>query len=212
MEDGEYQLDPQGRVRRRNGDRLDPWQWRWIAVDDPAETATPAIEAKQAIQAANAGGARRLPVAVIGPREATPEQERAAHELGQALGHLGLTVICGGRSGVMAAVAAGARSAGGLTIGILPDGDWRSANDDIIVPIATGLSEARNAVIAKAATVLIAVGGSYGTLTEAAYGRHFGKTVIGLLDPPEVTGLIRVDHVEDAIDTLCQCLLSLAEL
>lgn len=212
MEDGDYRLDAQGRVRRRNGDRLDPWHWRWIAADDPPDAATPAIDANQAIQVATASGARRLPVAVIGPREATQEQKQAALALGQALANLGLTVMCGGRSGVMAAVAAGARRAGGLTIGILPDSDWRSANDDIVVPIATGLSEARNAVIAKAAAALIAVGGSYGTLTEAAYGRHFGKTVIGLLDPPEVNGLVRVETVDEAIGTLCACLLSLAEL
>ena len=212
MEDGDYRLDAQGRVRRGNGDRLDPWQWRWLAADDPPDLAAPAIDAKRAVRTATAAGARRLPVAVIGPREATPGQEQAAHALGQALGDLGLTVICGGRGGVMAAVAAGARHAGGLTIGILPDSDWRSANDDIVVPIATGLSEARNAVIAKAAVALIAVGGSYGTLTEAAYGRHFNKTVIGLLDPPRVDGLIRVETVDEAIGTLCTCLLSLAEL
>jgi hypothetical protein len=146
-------------------------------------------------------------VGVIGPREASHVRLATAEELGHALGGLGLTVMCGGKGGVMEAVCRGAKAAGGLTVGVLPDSDWRGANDFVDLPIATGLSEARNAVIAKAAVALIAVGGSYGTLTEVAYGLHFGKTVLGLCDPPLVEGLERVPDVPCAIARLAAGLL-----
>jgi len=191
--------------------------WRWDLPDKEEPGERPPVDATlltpvAVVAAAMRAGARGLPIGVIGPREATPAQMEAARDLGQALGTLGLPVLCGGRSGVMAAVAAGARGAGGLTIGVLPDSDWRSANPDIVVPLATGLSEARNAVIARAAVVLVAVGGSYGTLTEAAYGLHFGKMVIGLLDPPRVDGMIQVDSVAEAMGRVAVALLDLPDM
>ena len=46
--------------------------------------------------------------------------------------------------------------------------------------MATGLGEARNAVVARCADVLIAVGGAYGTLSEIALALRAGKPVVGL--------------------------------
>ena len=54
-------------------------------------------------------------------------------------------------------------------------------------------------IIAKAARVLVAVGGSYGTLSEVAYGLHFSKPVIGLDGAPNVDGVQNVDGVESAV-------------
>lgn len=186
--------------------RLDPWLWCWEPADVPAGAEeVGALDALAGIQAT--GSMRRLPVGVIGPRDASQAQLEAAEAVGMGLGHLRLTMICGGKSGVMQAAAKGCLEAGGLTVGLVPDHDWRLANPYIALPIATGLSEARNMIIAKSCEVLIAVGGSYGTLSEIAYGLHFSKPVIGLAGAPEVDGLERVDHPQDALERMAAHLL-----
>lgn len=153
------------------------------------------------------GGLRHLVVGVIGPRAATDTQTRLAHDLGRALGTLTVTTICGGRTGVMEAVCKGVADAGGLSIGILPGNDTDSANPHVGIPLPTGLNEGRNMVIARAARVLIAVGGSYGTLTEMAYGLHFAKPVIALDDAPDIDGLTRAPDVDAAVEACCAALL-----
>jgi len=187
--------------------RLNPWTWCWEPDGFPERSAPVGpLAALESLQ--TAGGVRRLPVGVIGPRDATPEQLSVAEAIGARLGRLNLTMICGGRSGVMQAAAKGCHKAGGLTVGLVPDHDWRLANPYIALPIATGLSEARNMIIAKSCEVLIAVGGSYGTLTEIAYGLHFSKPVIGLLDAPPVDGLEPAASVEEAIEKMASHLLA----
>ncbi|GLQ06791.1 lysine decarboxylase [Sneathiella chinensis] len=183
--------------------RLDPWEWRWVKADipQPAEAVTP----REALTAlAGSPRARRIPVGVIGPREATPEQLVAAEAVGAALGQMGMTVICGGKGGVMEAVSKGCHEAGGLTVGMIPDHDWRTANPFVALPIATGLSEARNMIIAKSSAALIAVGGSYGTLSEVAYGLHFSKPVIGIAGAPAVEGVEHVAGPEEAATRLAE--------
>ena len=103
-------------------------------------------------------------------------------------------------------------NAGGLTVGLLPDHDWQAANEFIALPIATGLSEARNMIIAKSCAVLLAVGGSYGTLSEIAYGLHFGRPVIGLEGAHEIEGLEIAHNAEEAVDRLAAHLMARAEM
>lgn len=125
----------------------------------------------------------RLPlVAVIGGHHCSPGQSAAAEAVGRLLAQRGAIVVCGGLGGVMEAAARGARAAGGLTIGILPGDDPAAANPHIVVPLATGMGEMRNALIARAAHALIAIGGGWGTLSEIALARRIGKPVIGLHD------------------------------
>lgn len=188
--------------------RFNAWEWLW--EDAPAETHERMSEiiATQALRhVARDAQTRRVPVGVIGPRDATDGQRRVAEDLGRTLAELGLTVVCGGHGGVMAAVSKGAREAGGLTVGLLPGTDWREANPDIVLPIATGLSEGRNMVIARSCAALIAVGGSYGTLSEVAYGKHFSKPVFGLEDAPQVEGVIHLSSVDDLLEPLALALL-----
>jgi uncharacterized protein (TIGR00725 family) len=106
-------------------------------------------------------------------------------------------LICGGRTGVMEAAARGAARAGGLTLGLLPGDDIALANPFIAVPLATGLGEMRNAVIARAAFCLVAVGNSHGTLSEIALGLRFGKAVFGLAGAAEVEGVVQLGGVAD---------------
>jgi uncharacterized protein (TIGR00725 family) len=89
-------------------------------------------------------------------------------------------VVCGGLGGVMAAACRGAKSAGGLTVGILPGEDRAAANPWVDVAIPTGLGEARNALVVRAADVVVAVGGEYGTLSEIALALRAGKPVVGV--------------------------------
>lgn len=119
-------------------------------------------------------------IAVIGGDSPPPEALPAAEAVGRELAQRGHAVICGGRGGVMEAACRGARQAGGHTIGILPGSDPRDANAYVEFPIATGLGFARNAIIVLSADALIAVDGSYGTLSEIAMALTHGKPVIGL--------------------------------
>jgi uncharacterized protein (TIGR00725 family) len=126
---------------------------------------------------------RRVQVAVCGPGRCAPEEERAARRVGELLAARGAVVLCGGGTGVMAAAAKGARHAGGTVVGVLPGGGpapgERAAEVDVI--IATGLGEARNAVIVQSADAVIVVGGSWGTLSELALAmRRGGVPVVTL--------------------------------
>ena len=114
-------------------------------------------------------------MAVSGPSECTEEEARTARRLGELLARRGAVVLCGGRdAGVMAAVAAGARAAGGLAVGILPGRSRAGASEDLAVAVTTGLGEARNSVLVQAADALVVVGSSWGTLSELALGMRRG--------------------------------------
>ena len=80
----------------------------------------------------------------------------------------------------MAAACKGATSQGGLTVGILPGNSRQQANPHVQVPIVTDLGEARNVIVIKSAQAVIAISGSYGTLSEIAHALRAGIPVIGL--------------------------------
>src|SRR5919199_2439349 len=101
-------------------------------------------------------------------------------------------VVCGGLGGVMEAACRGAKSAGGMTVGILPSGSRADANDYVDIALATGLGEARNALVVRAVDVLIAVGGEYGTLSEIALALKAGKPVVGV-GTWELDDIVRAD-------------------
>jgi len=119
-------------------------------------------------------------IAVIGGSAPTAEEAAAAEAVGLALARAGAVLVCGGRGGVMEAACRGAKSADGLTIGILPGPDRSDANPYVDIAIATGLGEARNAIITRTAQAVIAIGGSYGTLSEIAFALRFGTPLVGL--------------------------------
>ena len=123
---------------------------------------------------------RVLHVAVVGSGSAERDQTVLAEEVGQLLAIQGARVVCGGLGGVMEAACRGAKSSGGTTIGILPGLDRREANPWVDVAIPTGLGEARNALVVRAADVVIAIGGEFGTLSEIALALKTGKSVVGI--------------------------------
>ena len=119
-------------------------------------------------------------VAVVGASGPTAQQEHDAEIVGRLLAESGAMVVTGGRGGVMAAASRGASAAGGTTVGILPGADRTDANEWVSVAIPTGLGELRNGLVVRAADVVIAVGGAYGTLSEIALALRAGLPVIGL--------------------------------
>jgi uncharacterized protein (TIGR00725 family) len=119
-------------------------------------------------------------VAVCGPADCSDEEAAQAREVGRLLAAEGAAVICGGYGGVMAAVAEGSRESGGVVIGILSGRDRTDACPDLSVAIPTGMGEARNALIVRAADAVIVIGGSWGTLSELALAQRGGTPVITL--------------------------------
>ena len=93
-----------------------------------------------------------------------------------SLANKGAVLVCGGLGGVMEAACRGAKESGGTTVGILPGPDRHAANLYVDIAIATGLGEARNAVVVGCADAVIAVGGEFGTLSEIALALWGGKT------------------------------------
>ena len=80
----------------------------------------------------------------------------------------------------MEAACRGARSRGGLTLGLLPGLDRDEANGWVVVAVPTGLGEARNALVVRAADAVVAVGGGWGTLSEIALALKAGVPVVGV--------------------------------
>jgi uncharacterized protein (TIGR00725 family) len=139
----------------------------------------------------------RVQVSVIG---SGAEHEARAEEVGLLLAEAGCTVVCGGLGEVMAAAARGAKSAGGTTIGILPGTNRADANEWIDHAIVTDLAHLRNGIVAATGDAVIAVGGSYGTLTEIGFARIYGRPVVILEPGLEVEGVPRAATPAEAVE------------
>ena len=120
-------------------------------------------------------------IAVVGPGDTTdPVILAAAEQVGALLASAGHQVVTGGLGGVMAAASRGARAAGGSVVAMLPGEDASAANEFADVVVATGLGQGRNVVLVRSADAVIAVGGSWGTLSEVAIARRLGRPVVWL--------------------------------
>ena len=141
-------------------------------------------------------------VAVVGPSgDPGPEVLALAEEVGRLLAAAGALVVTGGGSGVMEAASRGAAGVGGQVVGILAGTDRREANPYVTVALATGLGEVRNALVVRAADVVVSVGGSWGTLSEVALACRTGVPVVALAgwDLPDGDGpVVAADPAEAA--------------
>jgi len=193
------------------GRQFDAVQRGWQSANTGEEAAGP-LEVVDAIVAATwlqreSAHPLRVPIGVIGPRDASDAQCAVALKVGELLSRCGFCVVCGGRQGVMQAVCEGVARTGGVAIGLLPDADPSFANPFVSVAIATGIGEARNVLIARAAFCLIAIGNSFGTLSEVALGRQFGKLVIGLEGAAQVEGVHHVANAQVAVTMVAELVL-----
>jgi uncharacterized protein (TIGR00725 family) len=121
-------------------------------------------------------------VAVIGPAGAELGSEAAVlgEEVGRLLAEAGVTLVCGGMGGTMAAACRGAREAGGEAIGIVPGHEVGEANEFCTHVVATGIGQARNLAVVASGEAVIAIGGEWGTLSEIGHARNVGRTVVAL--------------------------------
>jgi uncharacterized protein (TIGR00725 family) len=145
-------------------------------------------------------------IGVIGGSDITPEVARLAEEVGREIARRGAVLVCGGLAGVMEAACKGASEAGGLTIGILPGESRRDANPYVKIPVVTGIGYARNVAVVKTSQAVIAIDGSYGTLTEIAYALQSGIPVVGLgtwsisIDGKADKNIITAESAGEAVD------------
>lgn len=141
---------------------------------------------------------------VIGDSNPSKQVYQLAMETGREIARRGAILVCGGLGGIMEGASLGAKELGGMTIGILPDYDISKGNEYIDIPIATGMGHARNVIIAATAHALIALPGSYGTLSEISHGLKLGKKIVALGrddSPPDVVLAENPRHaVELALD------------
>ncbi len=135
-------------------------------------------------------------VAISGPADsARPVDLERAHAVARGLAAQGAVILTGGHHGVMAAAAAGAAEAGGVSIGLLPGLDRDEGDPGHTYLLPTGLGELRNGLLLRAADAVVAVGGSWGTLSEIALARRTGVPLV-LLDPwplPDDVGVVVAD-------------------
>jgi uncharacterized protein (TIGR00725 family) len=107
--------------------------------------------------------------------------------------------------GVMEAAASGCADAGGRSVGILPSDSRLDANPYLTIAVATGMGEARNAIVVRSADVVIAVHGEFGTLSEIALALKMGKPVVGIgswelgKDGEPIDAIVRASDAEDAV-------------
>ena len=124
--------------------------------------------------------ARRPVIGVMGSGADDATAATLAEDLGRLIAEAGAVLLCGGRGGVMEAAARGAKSAGGLVVGVLPGRDARESPPNAFVDVAifTGMNEARNWVNACSSDAIVAVSGGYGTLSEIAFAMVLGRPVV----------------------------------
>ena len=145
-------------------------------------------------------------IAVVGPGSATADELSLAEETGAEVAAAGCGLVCGGLGGVMEAACRGARSRGGLTLGLLPGLEREAANGWVIVAVPTGLGEARNALVVRAADAVVAIGGGWGTLSEIALAMKTGVPVVGVgtwevaRDGEPVPGIVSAADAREAVE------------
>jgi uncharacterized protein (TIGR00725 family) len=137
-------------------------------------------------------------IGVIGQGECGAEMAAKAEEVGRRIAEAGAVLVCGGMGGVMEAACRGAQAAGGTTVGILQGSERSDGNPYLSFSVATGLGEARNLAIIRTSDALIAVGGSYGTLSEIGFALKMGKRVIGL-GTWDIEGILKAASPDEAV-------------
>ena len=119
-------------------------------------------------------------IGVIGASEASSDERETALEVGRRIAGKGAVLLCGGAGGVMEAACMGARSKGGLTVGIIPGASRSDANRYVDIPVVTGMGHGRNIIVASSCDAVIAIGGGFGTLSEIAFALRLKIPVVGI--------------------------------
>ena len=139
-------------------------------------------------------------IGVIGGSTVNAQEYKTAELVGKEIAKRGGIVICGGMGGVMEAVSRGASSLGGLVVGILPGMDDKEANKYVDIPIVTGFGHGRNIIVVSSSEIIIAIGGSFGTLSEISFALRLGIPVIGLNTWNVSKEIIKSENPLQAVD------------
>jgi uncharacterized protein (TIGR00725 family) len=143
---------------------------------------------------------RRPVLTVIGAGDAPAAVCALAREVGREIAARGAVLVNGGRGGVMRAAAQGASECGGTAIGIIPSYERSAANEFVEFVIATGMGEARNAIIVASSDAVIALAGEGGTLAEIGFAKKFGRPIVALNSWPEIGGITRASTAAEAVE------------
>ncbi len=119
-------------------------------------------------------------IGVIGRGVASEEELNTAYEVGREIAKRDIVLVSGGMGGVMEAACRGAKTEGGLTVGIIPGIDKGEANPYVDIPVVTGMGHGRNVIVVHSSDAIIAIGGSYGTLSEIAFALRLRIPIIGI--------------------------------
>lgn len=159
---------------------------------------------------------QRRQVAVIGASGCEPDSEPAelAEDVGRLLAGAGVTLVCGGLTGVMEAACRGATDAGGVAIGIVPGSEAKEANPFCTHVVAAGIGHARNLAVVSSGEVVIAIGGEWGTLSEIGLARAIGRPVIALRTwtvhgrdrMADAPGVVPAESSREAVDLALEAL------
>ena len=125
---------------------------------------------------------KKIQILIVGHNENgyTPEVGKIAYETGAEVAKSGAVLITGGLKGVMEAASQGAKDAGGITVGIIPQNEASFANPycDIVIPSGVGL--ARDFLNALAGDGVIVIGGGSGTLSETCAAYMYKKPIVAI--------------------------------
>lgn len=149
---------------------------------------------------------KKIQIGVIGGRQVSQEILGAAEEVGKFVARREAVLVCGGLGGVMEAACRGAKEAQGMTVGILPVSSAEEANPYVDIVIPTGMGFARNAIIINSCDGVIAVGGSYGTLSEMAFALQREIPLVSLKSWNFDESIVSAESPKDAVDILFRML------
>ena len=130
---------------------------------------------------------RKKQIGVIGSGTASVDSKiyKLAFEIGKELVDNNFRILCGGLGGVMEAVCKGAKTSSnfseGMTVGIVPSLDSDSVNSYVDISIASGISFARNQIIAASADAIVSISGGSGTLSEISFSWSLNKPIVALI-------------------------------
>lgn len=148
----------------------------------------------------------KIRVGVIGSDGKIPEDVAdISEEIGRDIAEKNCVLICGGRGGVMEAVCRGCKKGNGITVGILPSLDKRDANPYVDIPLTTGMSHARNALVVSCSDVVLVINGRLGTLSEIGLALSYGKPVVAVKGSGGTAEVIWEDMKKMGIEKKVHC-------
>ena len=119
-------------------------------------------------------------IGVMGPGSGASALDiKIAYEIGRLIAKENWVLLTGGRNqGVMDSANKGAKSVGGLTVGILPTAERKTFSKYVDVLIVTEMKSARNNINVLSSQVVVVCGMGAGTASEAAMAIKANKKVV----------------------------------